>query len=78
MNRWIATALMVFGVMVWAYKKYGVVALMAKRKCRHAGIGRARRTWFWNRGTLNHRDLMYNASDLVDRLRAERAELAGC
>lgn len=73
MDRLIMTALAVIGTYVWIVKKYGVMVVFTKKVCKHAAIGRAKWTAFWNTPVRDHRDLAMSATELVSRLRAERA-----
>jgi hypothetical protein len=72
MDRLISTALVVFATYVWVFKKYGAVAMFTKQLAKHAAVGRAKWTIFWNTPVRDHRQLTLTASDLIARLRAER------
>lgn len=71
MDRIINTALVVTSIYLWAFKKYGVMALFTKKVARHAAVGRAKRTWLGP--VRSHRQLTMSATDLIASLRAERA-----
>lgn len=73
MDRLIMTALAVIGMYVWVFKKYGIMAMATKKVCRHADVGRAKWQAFWNVPVRDHRQLALSASDLIAKLRAERA-----
>lgn len=53
-------------------EKYGLYGLMTGARCRHAAAGRARRVA--NKVANSHRDTLYRATDLVEMLKAERAQ----
>lgn len=72
MDRIIDTALMVVGMYLWVFKKYGIFAMFSKKVAQHAAVGRAKRTWFGP--VRSHRQLSLSATDLIASLRAERAQ----
>lgn len=73
MDRIINTALLTISMYLWAYKKYGILALATKKVAQHAAVGRAKRTWFGP--VRSHRQLTMSATDLIASLRAERERL---
>lgn len=76
MNRVINTALVLLSVYVFLIRKYGVIPLMTGNIARHAAVGRAKWTAFWNTPVRDHRALVHSASDLIARLREERRRAA--
>lgn len=48
--------------------RYGMYGLVTGQRSRHAAMGRAKRTW----ALANHRDTLYRACDLVEKLKSER------
>lgn len=81
MERIIRSGLMIIGIMAWAarkgimlraIKRYGLTAVITGKLARHAAIGRAKHQWFWNIPCRNHRNLEMSATELINRLRAER------
>lgn len=73
MDRIVNTALVLIDVYLWLFKKYGLALFVTRKVCRHAAVGRAKWTIFWNTPVRDHRDLVHSASDLITRLREERA-----
>lgn len=76
MDRIINTALVLIDVYLWLFKKYGLAMFVTRKACRHAAVGRAKWTAFWNTPVRDHRDLVHSASDLIAKLREERARAA--
>lgn len=76
MDRFINTALVLISVIVWMVKKYGTIPLLTGHLAKHAGVGRAKWTIFWNTPVRDHRQLALNATELITKLRAERERLA--
>ncbi len=74
MDRFINTALLIIGILAWMVKKYGTIPLLTGHLARHAAVGRAKWTIFWNTPVRDHRQLTSNAMELVNTLRAERAQ----
>lgn len=75
MERLINTALVLVSVYVFMFRKYGMASMFTGKVARHAAVGRAKWTLFWNTPVRDHKDLLHSASDLVARLRAERGEV---
>lgn len=74
MERIISTALVLISIMVWMVKKYGALPLLTGHIAKHAAVGRAKWTFFWNNPVRDHRQRAYSASDLILLLRAERQQ----
>lgn len=76
MERLINTALVLIDVYLWVFKKYGIAAMLNKKVSKHAAVGRAKWTLFWNTPVRSHRQLTHSASELIASLRAERERAA--